>query len=175
MKSPLPTLLAIPADEIHSQFAANPRQDVKIIVPELLSAARKKFLESMGRRIKPERQMTGPFWRHSPETETNRVMTADMLPWTSGQSAGPFSMGFANERAVQVTHFHRHQTEIFYSAHPVSADYRHLNASDIQQASLPEGGALIVFPEVIHRVRLGGVTLIIGIPAVSDDKCITEL
>ena len=170
-----PDILAIPAEEIDRQFGTNARQDVKIIVPELLTAARTAFLEAMGRPIKPERLMTESVWRHAADAQTNAVVTADSLPHPGGPATGPFSLGFANAEAVQVTHYHRHQTEIFYSAHRIDADYRHRRESGSRHISLLEGGALIVFPEIIHRVALVGLTLIIGVPAAADDKTLADL
>jgi len=40
---------------------------------------------------------------------------------------------------------------------------------------LEKGGVLIFSAGVIHRARLGGLTVVIEIPAVKDDKVIAEL
>jgi hypothetical protein len=65
--------------------------------------------------------------------------------------------------------------EIYFSEHPLEAEYRNDANSPIGRLKLDQGGALIFAAGVPHHVRLGGLTVVIEIPAVADDKVIAEL
>jgi len=168
-------VLAIPLGEIAAQFSANTRQDVKIIVPLLLGEAQRAFLEKTGRTPKPEIVSRETLWRHAGPEAPNRVYPADGLPADTPRGKAPFSLGFANENTPQLAHYHRQQTELFYSEHLLSVRYRHHQATTVSSADLPDGGALICFPGVVHHIRLTGLTLVLGLPAVSDDKQLAAL
>jgi hypothetical protein len=47
--------------------------------------------------------------------------------------------------------------------------------SPIERLKLDKGGVLIFAAGVVHRARLGGMTVVIEIPAVKDDKVIADL
>lgn len=164
-------VLAIPREEIESQFGKNERQDVKIVAPSILTDELFGNLLAKGKNVKPEKPLEGFHWKHSEADEANRVCEAgdfidDCLPQ---YVKGPFSISFANEEAEQEAHFHEKHFEIYYSEHPLSAEFRYLGDSQPQQPIELKNGGLILFgPNVIHRMRLGGLTLVIEVASMDD-------
>ena len=70
---------------------------------------------------------------------------------------------------------HRRHAEIYFSEHSLEAEYR-LEGSDERGAfRLPEGGVLVFGAGVVHRVTLGGLTIVIEVPAVEGDKWAGEI
>jgi hypothetical protein len=169
-------VLAIPLEEVSEHFALNGRQDVKIVAPEILAAELIAKLKAAGRRVKPEHLIAGIEWRHSASDAPNGLCESrEFSDGLAGETFGPFALCFANEKGPQDAHYHPHHLEIYFSEHPLEAEYRSEASSPIERLKLENGGVLIFAAGVVHRARLGGMTVVIEIPAVKDDKVIAEL
>lgn len=169
-------VLAISREELESQFNKNVRQDVKIVAPSILTDEVRRRLTEVGKNVKAEEPLDGFYWEHSEADEPNKLCAAgdfiaDCLPQ---YVKGPFSISFANEKASQDEHYHQKHFEIYYSEHPLSAEFRY--PEDPQQRrqliELKKGGAILFGPEVIHKMRLGGLTIVIEVASI-DDKVST--
>jgi hypothetical protein len=165
-------VFAIPLDEVNKHLKLNSRQDIKIVVPEILTAELYRILLERGKDIKPEVPLEGHRWKHSGPGEPNReCASSDFIDVSLPQYAqGPFAISFANENAVQDEHYHRQHVEIYCSQQPIAAEFRYLGDSESQSLELLDGGVVIFGPEVIHRIMLKGLTTVIEIPSVSSDK-----
>jgi hypothetical protein len=169
-------VLAIPLEEISEHFALNTRQDVKIIAPEILAGELIAKLRAAGRRLKAEEPLDGTEWRRSASDLPNKLCESrEFATELTEETLGPFALCFANEKGPQDAHYHPHHLEIYYSEHQLEAEYRIDAVSPIECIKLAMGGALIFAAGVVHRARLGGLTVVIEIPAVRDDKVITDL
>ena len=169
-------VLAIALEEVREHFALNVRQDVKIVVPEILAGDLIAKLKAAGRALKPEQPVGGVEWRHSASDAPNAL--CESREFTAGladETSGPFALCFANEKGPQDAHYHPHHLEIYFSEHPLEAEYRIDANSPIERVKLPNGGVLVFAAGVVHRARLGGLTVVIEIPAVKDDKVVTSL
>lgn len=165
-------VLGIPLDEVYKQFETNTRQDVKIIIPEMLTTKLYDLLVSEGEDVKPEQILEGRYWTHSPQDEPNRVCESSSFidPGLPQYPQGPFAISFVNEKAPQDVHYHSRHWEIYCSEKPLSAAFRYLEDEKCRSLVLPHGGVMIIGPGVVHRVELGGMTMVIEVPAVSADK-----
>jgi|GEM_PF-879642 len=170
-------VLGIPLDELYKQFETNTRQDVKIIIPEMLTSKLYDLLVSRGEDVKPEQILEGRYWTHSPQEEPNRVCEAASFidPELPQYAQGPFALSFVNEKAPQDVHYHTRHWEIYYSEKPLAAMFRYLEETKCRSLSLPHGGVMIIGPGVAHRVELGGMTMVLEVPSVSVDKEYAEL
>jgi len=169
-------VLAIPFEEVREHFALNARQDVKIVAPEILAAELIAKLRAAGRMLKPEQPLEGVKWRHSASDAPNALCESrEFAAGLAEETVGPFALCFANEKGPQDAHYHPHHLEIYYSEHPLEAEYRTDANSPVERVKLAKGGALIFATGVVHRARLGGMTVVIEIPAVKDDKVVAEL
>jgi len=169
-------VLAIPLEEVREHFALNSRQDVKIVAPEILAAELIAKLKAAGRLLKPERPLEGVEWRHSASDAPNGLCEArEFAAGLADETLGPFGLCFANEKGPQDAHYHPHHLEIYFSEHPLEAEYRNDPGSPIERVKLAQGGVLVFAAGVVHRARLGGLTVVIEIPAVRNDKVITDL
>ena len=169
-------VLAIPLGELGKHFALNSRQDVKIVAPEILAAALVAKLKAAGRVLKPEVPLEGVEWRHSASDAANVLCESrEFATGLADETLGPFALCFANERGPQDAHYHPHHLEIYFSEHPLEAEYRNDSNSPIEQLKLAKGGVLIFAAGVVHRARLSGLTVVIEIPAVKDDKVVADL
>lgn len=170
-------MLAIPLDELYKHFETNTRQDIKIIIPEMLTSKLYNMLLERGEDIKPEQTLEGRYWEHSSQEEPNRVCeSADFVDSSLPQYAqGPFALAFANEKAFQDVHYHARHWEIYCSEKPLGAAFRYLEDTKCRSISLPQGGVIIIGPNVVHRVELSGMTMVVEVPAVSADKESTTL
>ncbi|MGO8815255.1 MAG: hypothetical protein ACLQVG_11440 [Terriglobia bacterium] len=169
-------VLAIPLEELSEHFALNSRQDVKIVAPEMLATELVAKLKAAARVLKPEVKLEGVEWRHSASDAANAI--CESREFDSGlvdETLGPFALCFANELGPQDAHYHPHHLEIYFSEHPLEAEYRNDSNSPIEHVKLGKGGALIFAAGVVHRARLGGLTVVIEIPAVKDDKVVADL
>ncbi len=164
-------VLAIPKEEIDSQFKKNVRQDVKIVAASILTDELFRILMAKGKNVKAEEPLNGFYWKHSEADEANRLCESsdfidDCLPQ---YVKGPFSISFANENAGQDEHYHKKHFEIYYSEHPMSAEFRYLEDSQSQQPiELKKGGVILFGPNVIHKMRLGGLTIVIEVASMDD-------
>jgi len=169
-------VLAIPLEEVVEHLAMNTRQDVKIVAPEILAADLIAKLKAAGRLLKPEQPLEGDTWRHSASDAPNALCESrEFAAGLAEEALGPFALCFANEQGAQDTHYHPHHLEIYISEHPLEAEYRSATDTPIERVKLAKGGALIFAAGVVHRARLDGLTMVIEIPAVKDDKVIAEL
>ncbi len=155
-------VLAIPLDEVRRYFAVNERQSLKVVAPERLSAALAARLGA-----KPEAPHDGEVWRHSGPDALNKM--CESSEFAAGEGTG-FTISFGTENGVQEEHGHRRHTEIYFSEHPLGADYRVEHDGAAGTLDLPAGGALVFGPGVVHKVRLSGLTIVIETPAVTNDK-----
>ena len=164
-------VLAIPIEEVHEYFALNARQDVKIVAPEILAGELAARLRAAGKSLKPEQPLTGTEWRHSEGDAPNSLCESrDFAAGLPAESAGPCALSFANEKSPQDAHYHPHHLEIYFSGRPLAAEFRVEPGSAVERLELQGGGVLVFAAGVVHRVRLGGLTVVIEIPAVKDDK-----
>lgn len=165
-------VLIIPLEEIERHFEGNSRQDVKIVAPDILTDELFSKLKARGRDAKPEQHLIGNIWRHSKANERNSICeSGDFGNDRPAQYAkGPFAVSFANEKAEQDEHYHGQHLEIYFSEHPMEAEFRCLEDSRHESVKLEHGGAIIFGPEVVHRMRLSGLTMVIEVPSVTDDK-----
>ena len=169
-------VLAIPLEEVREHFALNSRQDVKIVAPEILAGELIAKLKATGRVLKPEQLLEGARWQHSTSDAPNWLCeSSEFAPGLAEETRGPFALCFANEKGPQDAHYHPHHLEIYFSEHPLEAEYRNDANSPIERVMLAKGGVLVFAAGVVHRARLGGMTVVIEIPAVKDDKVIAEL
>jgi hypothetical protein len=165
-------VLFIPLDEIREQFQGNTRQSVKLIAPHILTDTLLALLRARGKQLKPERLFEGDVWQHAVATEPNNLSeSSEFIDRHLPQyTDGPFALSITTEFIEQDRHFHRQHLEIYFSEHPIAAEYKKLGDVTNQTIELPSGGALIFGPEVVHKMQLSGLTVVIEIPAVADDK-----
>jgi hypothetical protein len=169
-------VLAIPLEEVREHFALNSRQDVKVVAPEILAADLIAKLQAAGRPLKPEQPLEGVEWQHSASDAPNALCESrEFAAGLADKTLGPFALCFANEKGAQDAHYHPHHLEIYYSEHPLEAEFRSDANAPIERVKLAEGGVLIFAAGVVHRARLAGLTVAIEIPAVKDDKVVAEL
>ena len=166
--------LAIPLDEVYTQFKVNIRQDTKIIIPEMLTSKLYDMLKEKGMDIKPEQPLEGRYWKHSEPDEPNAVCESgtfidDGLPQ---YAKGPFALSFTNEKAYQDAHYHLHHWEIYFSESSLSATFRYCDSDKCRSLSLPHGGVLIFGTNVVHLVEMSGMTIVIEVPSVPADKIV---
>jgi hypothetical protein len=169
-------VLAIPLEEVSEQFALNTRQDVKIVAPEILAGELIAKLTATGRVLKPEQLLEGARWQHSASNVPNNLCEShEFSTGITHEASGPFALCFGNAKGAQDAHYHPHHLEIYFSEHPLEADYRLDADSPVERIRLAKGGVLIFSAGVVHRARLGGLTVVIEIPAMKDDKVIANL
>jgi hypothetical protein len=169
-------VLAIPLEEVREHFALNFRQDVKIVAPEILAGELIAKLKAVGRSLKAEQHLEGVEWRHSASDAPNELCESrDFANGLAEETSGPFALCFANEKGAQDSHYHLHHLEVYFSEHRLEAEYRVDADSSIERVKLDNGGVLIFSAGVVHRARLGGLTVVIEIPAVKDDKVVTSM
>lgn len=156
--------------EVTLQFLRNKRQDVKVIAPEIMSDELFQRLLPRKKNVKSEERIKGN-WTHSGPDSPNRLYLSEDFSYSSlaYENLGPLAVSFANERAEQDAHYHKQHVEMYYSEHPFRADCRLLEDSQVEQVQLA-GGALILGPDVIHKVSLTGITMIVEFPAVKGDR-----
>ncbi|NTW48951.1 MAG: hypothetical protein HGB19_04315 [Chlorobiales bacterium] len=164
------TVLIIPKEELAKQFSANARQDVKVVAPNILTEELFLFLEK-NKFLKPEIPLDGQVWSHASRTQPNHVcISSEFFKGEPSDPTGPFALSFANEKAEQQSHYHRRHIEIYFSEHPLRASFRTLAEKRVRKINLGKGGALVFAPGVIHQMELGGLTMVLEVPAVSNDK-----
>jgi hypothetical protein len=169
-------VLAIPLEEVREHFALNFRQDVKIVAPEILAAELIAKLKAAGKLLKPEQPLEGATWRHSARDSANALCESrEFAAGLANETLGPFALCFANEKGPQDAHYHPHHLEIYFSEHPLEAEYRIDAGSPVEHVKLEKGGALVFAAGVVHRTSLGGMTVVIEIPAIKYGKVIAEL
>lgn len=164
-------VLAIPREEIENHLAENARQDIKIVAPKIMSDELFQFLLAKGKQVKSEKPLDGDIWKHSKAEEPNRLCeSGDFVDNCLPQYVpGPFSISFANEKAEQDEHFHKYHFEMYYSQYRMNAQFRYLESEQCEPPIELNNGGLIVFgPNVVHRMSLGGLTIVIEVASMED-------
>ena len=173
---PTRRVLAIPLEEVVEHFGLDSRQDVKVVAPEMLAGELIARLQAAGRPLKAEELLQGIEWRHSAGDDPNLLCESrQFAAGLAEDTLGPFAICFANEKAPQDTHYHPHHLEIYFSEHSLGAEFRLEANSPIEGIKLASGGVLVFAAGVVHRARLGGMTVVIEIPAVKNDKVVADL
>ena len=157
-------VLAIPLEEVRRHFELNERQSLKVVAPARLGAEMMAQL-----RAKPEEPLDGDRWRHSAADQANLLCECGEFARPDGGGGG-FTISFGNERGEQERHVHRRHAEIYFSEHSLAAEYCLEDEGERGTFRLPEGGVLVFGPGVVHCVTLGGLTIVIEVPAVEGDK-----
>ena len=163
-------VLIVPLDEIVDHFAKNKRQDIKVIAPTILTDDLYEKLRAKGKEIKQEVPLVGEHWTRSPATRPNRLCESGDFGFDPGDTKGAFSISFANEKAGQDEHWHVRHSEIYFSEHRISGYYRTPSSQRDESFDLPDGGAIVFGPNVVHYMEMYGLTIIIEVPAVEGDK-----
>jgi len=164
------TVLIVPLEEITQHLLDNIRQDLKLVAPELLSNGLFERLAARGRHVKREKALTENIWRHSGAGEQNRLCESGSFSVTAKQADGPFALSIANEGAEQDEHYHQQHLEIYFSEHSIGATFREPGEWRAQSVDLENGGIFVFGAGVAHKMRLRGLTIIVEVPAVRDDK-----
>lgn len=171
-------VLIIPREEINRHFETNERQDIKVVAPSILTPELYEFLTKKGKRLKPEVPLVSNRWTRSYKTKANKICeSADFSFELSIDSKGPFAISFANEKAEQEEHYHKHHTEIYFSEHRISGYYQKLSEDTkhpIESIELNNGGLVLFQPNVIHYMELSGLTLILETPSLDNDRFIRK-
>jgi hypothetical protein len=170
-------VLFIPIEEVQRHLESNERQDIKVVAPEVLTTTLFRKLKDAGKTVKPEEPLKQMEWKHSEAGSANLLCESSnfIFPSLPQYPAGPFAVSFANELAEQDAHYHERHIEIYYSTYSMSAAFKSVGDSAHQTRTLNEGGAIIFGPGVIHKMCLGGLTVVIELPSVSGDKKNAEL
>lgn len=165
-------ILLIRKEEIVKHFEENKRQDIKIIAPQILTDELFNFLKSRGKNVKPEQPLTGFEWIHSKANTPNYICkSADFREEKFFYSkCDPFAISFANEKAVQDKHYHKQHWEIYFSEYPMSAEYEFIGEQSSKEIMLRQGGIILFGPEVVHKMNLSGLTIIIEVPSMPNDR-----
>jgi hypothetical protein len=166
-------VLAVPLEEVCSHFEVNERQSLKVVAPARLGAALFEKLQAQGVNAKPEAPLAGDRWQHTGPSEPNLLCESREFAIPSGPHNGGFTISFGTERAPQEAHVHRRHAEIYFSEHPLTAEYRVEGGGPEGVLELPRGGVLVFAPFVVHRVQFGGLTIVIEAPAVEGDKFVS--
>jgi len=166
-------LLIIPLEELTRHFETNERQDIKVVAPSILTPELFEMLTKKGKRLKPEEPLKGNRWESSYKPEPNKLCeSSDFIFEIPAETKGPFTISFANEKAVQEEHYHKYHTEIYFSEHRINGYFRKYS-EDIEKAvdfELRNGGLVLFQPNIIHYVELSGLTLILETPALEKDR-----
>jgi hypothetical protein len=126
--------------------------------------------------LKSEQLLESIRWQHSASDAPNELCEShEFSAGITNETSGPFALCFGNEKGAQDAHYHPHHLEIYFSEHPLEAEFRLDANSSVERVRLDKGGVLVFAAGVVHRARLGGLTVVIEIPAVKDDKVVAEL
>lgn len=167
------TVLFIDKQELLEQFNKNSRQDIKVVTPAILTEKLATKLIQRGKEVKREIHLKGDHWIHSSAKEPNQIcesmdFSGDSL--ITLDSKGPVSIAFATIGSVESFHYHNSHWEIYYSEYKLATEYRLPGKSQGITKTLPEGGAMLFAPGVIHKMEIHGLTIIIESPAVMGDR-----
>ena len=176
MPHPKRDVLLVPLDEVIKHLANNERQDVKVIAPSILTPALYEILAKK-KKVKQEELLAGERWESSDLTEPNKLCESADFEFGSGDpdsTMGPLAVSFANEKAEQEEHFHVRHAEAYFSEHGISGHYRRVGDIQNKPISLPYGGLVLFGPEVVHHMKLDGITIVMEFPAVEKDRFLNE-
>lgn len=167
-------VLLIPMGEIKKQLAVNKRDDAKIVAPKIMTDELYDFLTVVKGRddVKQEEHLKGNRWTHSSPNRRNKICEAEDFDGDCSpeNTKGLFAVSFVNEHAKQVWHIHDQHTEIYFSEHPMVAEYKLHRNPNTKTGTLKDGGGIIFGPGVAHKMKLRGLTIVIEIPALEGDK-----
>jgi hypothetical protein len=160
-------VLEIPLEEIVLHLAKNERQHLKVVAPGILTQELYQRFRNEGKKVKEEVPLEGDRWTHSYKLQPNKLCeSVNFGPDENLFAKGPFAISFAND--------HTNHTEIYFSEHSIGGYYKRQGESAKCPINLNSGGAVVFGPNVVHYVALGGITIIIEIPSVENDKFIKE-
>lgn len=166
-------VLIVPLEEVRRHFETNERQDVKVVAPSILTDVLYEELKKAVKLLKPEIPLKGDQWERSYKTKANKLRESEDFAFeASDEIKGPFAISFANEKAEQEEHYHKHHSEIYFSEYRISGYYRKVGDSEDKHFDLSEGGLVLFQPNVIHYMELSGLTLIIETPSLEKDRFI---
>lgn len=170
-------LLAIPREEIEAHFRENSRQDLKMVTAELLSYDLFKVLKAKGKDLKMEDRLNGLVWKHSgPELPNLVCPSGEFIEPNIPQYAhGPFALSFASATSQQDEHYHKQHLEIMVSDQPISIEFRPIDEIRCETVTLPNGGVLVLTPNIVHKLSLSGLTVLIELPSLARDKYDAQL
>ncbi len=165
-------VLAIPREEIEAHFAENSRQDIKLVTAEILSYDLFKVLKAKGKDLKMEERLAGMVWKHSgPDLPNNVVPSGEFIEPDLPQYAhGPFAVSFASSKSIQDDHYHKQHLEILTSDHEMAIEFRLVDETQCEKITLPQGGMMVVLPNIVHHLHLSGLTVLIELPSLARDK-----
>jgi hypothetical protein len=165
-------ILAISREEIEAHFAENSRQDVKVVTAELLSYDLFKVLKARGKDLKMEEVLTGMMWKHShPDLPNSVCPAAEFIEPNIPQYAhGPFGLSLASGTSIQDEHYHKQHLEICIANEAISVEFRAVEETECETITLPKGGVLVFCPNVIHKLKPGGLIILIELPSLARDK-----
>lgn len=163
-------LLVIPKEQVEFQFLKNSRQDIKIVVPAILTDELFTKLKDKKKGMKREQHLGGHIWSHSKCEERNYICESKdfVNGCLGGYYHGPLAIYSTNERAPQEGHYHQYHFELYCSEHKIIAEYRNRQEPRCECIEI-KGGIIVFGPEVVHKVTLEGMTYIIAIPCVTKD------
>jgi hypothetical protein len=162
-------VLAIPLEQVQKQFETNDRQSLKIVAVARLGTELFAKLRAQGIDAKSEIALEGSSWKHALAGEPNTVCESGEFGALAGTG---FTISFGNEHGPQEMHMHRRHAEIYFSEHALEAEYR-VEGGESGRLQLPQGGVLVFAAHTWHKVKLGGLTIVIEAPAVEGDKYTT--
>jgi hypothetical protein len=166
-------VLAIPIEELQQHFKKNEqRKDVKIVAPSILTDELYDILTGKGKHLKREIPCVDISWKHSKADQPNELCeSGNFADYSLPQYAkGPFAISFANEGASQDRHYHKQHLEIYYSEHRISAEYKLVGDSAYETIELKSGGVIVFSTHVIHKIKISGLTIVIEMPAIDNDR-----
>ena len=165
-------VLAIPQEEIEAHFAENSRQDLKLVTAEILSYDLFKVLKAKGKDLKMEERLAGMVWKHSEPDLPNSVVPSGefIAPDLPQYAHGPFAVSFASSKSIQDDHYHKQHLEILFSDHEIVIEFRLVDETQCEKITLARGGMMVVLPNIVHHLYLGGLTVLIELPSLARDK-----
>lgn len=164
-------VLEIPLEEIERHLQENERQDIKIVAPSILTQELFDILTKKGKKLKQELPLLGNRWPHSNKTEANKLCESSDFKLDGDAT---FTISFVNQKAAQEEHYHKLHTEIYFSEHSISGYYRHMGNSDRHPVNLTKGGLVLFGPNIVHYMKLNGLTLVLELPAVDRDRYLDQ-
>ncbi len=177
-------------EEMSKHFEVNELQEIKLIVDQILTE--EKFIELRQNKLnlKREKHINGDSyinWNFSEKNRLNQVCEAHRFNFKPSRLRdkfysifrrkkikGPFTISLAGKDLEQTCHYHKKHVEIYISEHALSAKFKEKEDSDWNSKTLELGGLIIFSPFIVHQMKLTGLTFVIEIPAVSDDKYILK-
>lgn len=163
-------VLFVPREEVERHLASQARQDVKVVVPAMLTAAQTAAWAAAGRDVKHESILEEHRWTATNDGTANVCPSNDFAQPSLDRSAGPFAISFAMPGASQSPHAHEGHWELYYAVDRLSVSYRLPGEHGWSSEVLEHGGLALFGPGVEHEVSPGGLVLVVEMPSVEGDK-----